>query len=84
MLHTHHRLNLDVGFFMAGEVDIGKDQDCLRTIRDVECAIEAERLHAPLFAAGFVEDVAKRDGLVVELVGQVRVEYGNRQGERAT
>jgi len=80
MLHAHHRLNLDVGFLMAGEVDIGEDQDGLRAISDVECAVEAERLHAPLFATRFVEGVGKCDGLVVELVGQVRGEHGNRQG----
>ena len=80
MLDAHHRLNLDVGFFMAGEVDIGNDQNGLRAIGNVECAVEAERLHAPLFATGFVEGVGERDGLVVELVGQMRREYGNRQG----
>ena len=81
MLHTHHRLDLDVGFLMAGEVDIGKDQDGLRAVGDVECAVEAERLHTPLFATGLVEDVGEGDGLVVELVGQMRREHGNRQGD---
>ena len=71
MLHTHHRLNLDVGFFMTGEADLGKDQDSLRAIGDVECAVEAERLHAAFFATSLVEGVGERDGLVVELVGQV-------------
>ena len=82
MLHTHYRLNLDIGFFMAGEVDVGKDEDGLRAIGDVECAVEAERLHSPLFATGLVEGVGEGDGLIVELVGQVRGEHGNRQGNR--
>ena len=82
MLHTHHGLNFDVGFFMAGEVDIGKHQDGLRAIGDVECAVEAERLHTLLFATGFVESVCEGDSLIVELVGQMRGEHGNGQGNR--
>src|SRR5450755_1319943 len=79
MLHTLHRLNFHVGLLMAGEADIGKDQHGLRAIGEVECAVEAERLHAPLFAAGFVESVGERDGFIVDLVGQVRRKHGNRQ-----
>lgn len=80
MLYALHGLNFDVGFLMSGEVDIGKDQDGLRTIGDVECAVEGERLHALLLASGLVEGLAERDGLVVELVGQLRGEHGSRQG----
>ena len=46
MLYALYGFNLDVGFFMAGEVDIGKDQDGLRAVGDVERAVETERLHA--------------------------------------
>jgi hypothetical protein len=29
VLDAHHRLDLEVGFFVAGEADVRKDQDCL-------------------------------------------------------
>ena len=80
MFDALHSLDLEVGFFVAGETDIRKNQDCLRSIREVEGAIEAERLDATFLAAGFVEDVGEGHGFIVDLVGEMRWEYGNRQG----
>ncbi len=76
---THITVSISTLAFLWPEKLISGRTRIVWAIRDVECAVEAERLHAPLFAAGFVEDIGKRDGLVVELVGQVRGEYGSRQ-----
>jgi len=77
---AHHRLDLEVGFLVAGEADVRNDQDGLRSIGEVEGAIEAERLDAAFLAAGFVEGVGEGHGFVVDLVGKMRWEYGDRQG----
>ena len=64
MLDAHHRLDLDIGFFVAGKIDVGEDQQCLRAIGDIEAAMEAHRLDATFLAAGFVEGVGEAYGFV--------------------
>jgi len=82
VLNAHHRLDLDVGFLMAGEADVWKDQKCLRAIGEVEVAIEAKRLDPALLAAGFIQGVAEGDGFVVYLVGKMRRQYSHGEGNR--
>ena len=80
MLDAHHRLDLDIGFFVAGKIDVGEDQQGLRAIGDIEAAMEAHRLDATFLAAGFVEGVGEAYGFVVDLVGKMRWEQSERQG----
>jgi hypothetical protein len=61
VLDTLHGLDLDFGFLVAGEVDVGQDQEGLRAVRDIESAVEAEFLHAAFLAFGSVEGVSERD-----------------------
>ncbi len=79
MLHALHGFDLDLGFFVAREVDIGKHHEILRAVGDVEGAIEAELLHAALLASGLVEGVRERDCAVVKLIGKVRGKDGDCQ-----
>ncbi len=69
VLHAFHRVDLDVGFLVSGEGDVGKDEESLRAVGDVEGAIEAHRLDSAFLASGLVERVGEADGLVVNLVG---------------
>ena len=78
MVHALHGIDLDFGFFVAGEVDIGKDQQRVRAVDDVEAAVETHLLDAALFASGLVEGVGETDGFVVNLVGQVRWQQRDR------
>jgi len=71
VLHALHRIDLDVGFLVSGEADVGKDEQRLRAIGDIEGAIEGHRLHAAFLASGLIECVSKAHGLVVDLVGQM-------------
>jgi hypothetical protein len=41
VLDALHRLDLDVGFLVAGKIDVGEDQQCLRAIGDIKRAMKA-------------------------------------------
>lgn len=71
MVHALYGVDLDAGLF-SGDSDVGKDEQRLRAVGDVEAAIEGHLLHAAFFASGLVERVGQADGFVVDLVGQVR------------
>jgi hypothetical protein len=75
-------VDLDIGFLVAGKIDVGKNQQRLRAIGDVKSAVEAHRLDATFLAAGFVEGVVEGYGLVVDLVGKMRWQQSDRQGDR--
>ena len=79
MLHALHRINLDVGFLVSGEGDVGKDEQGLWAVGDIEGAIEAHRLDATFLASSLVERVGETDGLVVDLIGQMRRQKRDRQ-----
>ena len=82
MLDALYCVDLDIGFLVAGNVDVGKNQQRLRAIGDVKSAVEAHRLDATFLAASFVEGVGKGYGLVVDLVGKMRWQQCDRQGDR--
>ena len=82
MVHALYGVDLDVGFFVAGEGHLGKDEQSLRAVGDVEAAIEAHLLHAAFLASGLVERVGEADGFIVNLVGQVRRQQRDRQWNR--
>src|ERR1700722_13915139 len=79
MLDALYRVGLDGGFLVAGEIDVGEDQQGLRAIGDVKRAVEAHGLDAAFLAAGLVECVGEGHGLVVDLVGKMRWQQGDRQ-----
>lgn len=79
MFDALYRVDLDVGFLVSGELNVGKDEQGLRAVSDIEGAIEAHRLDAAFLASGVVERVGEADALVVDLVGQVRREQRDRQ-----
>jgi len=81
MLDALYRVGLDRGFFVAGKIDVGEDQQGLRAIGDIERAVEVHRLHATLLAASFVECVGEGHGFVVDLVGKMRGQQSDRQGD---
>src|SRR5580692_9848824 len=81
MLDALYRVDLDIGFLVAGKIDVGKDQQGLGAIGDVKSAVEAHRLDATFLAAGFVEGVGEGHGLVEDLVGEMRWQQGDRQGD---
>ncbi len=72
MVDALYCVGLDCGFLVAGKIDVGKDQECLCAIGDVESAVEAHRLDATFLAAGLVEGVGEGHGLVVDLVSKMR------------
>jgi len=78
MVDALHCLDFDTGFLVAG-IGVGQDQQRLRAVGDVEAAVEAHRLDAALLASRFVESVGERDGLVVDLVREVRRKQRDRQ-----
>src|SRR5579859_5837012 len=80
MFDALYRLGLDSGFLVAGKIDVGEDQQRLRAVGDVERAVEVHRLDAAFLAAGLVEGVSEGYRLVVDLVGQMRGEQGDGQG----
>lgn len=82
MVHALHGVDLDVGLLIAGEGDVGQDEQRLRAVGDVEGAIEGHGLHAAFLASGLVERVGEADGLVVNLVGQMRRQQRDRQRNR--
>ena len=82
MLDALYCVDLDSGFLVAGNIDVGKDQQRLRAIGDVKSAVEAHRLDATFLAAGLVEGVGEGYGLVVDLVGKMRWKESDRQGNR--
>jgi hypothetical protein len=59
MLDALYRVDFDIGFLVAGKVDIGKDQQRLRAIGDIKSAVEVHRLDAAFLAAGLVEGVGE-------------------------
>jgi hypothetical protein len=79
MLDALYRVGLDSGFLVAGEIDVGEDQQRLRAIGDVKSAVEAHRLDATFLAAGFVEGIGEGYGLVVDLVSKMRWQQSDRQ-----
>jgi len=79
MLDALYRVGLDGGFLVAGEIDVGEDQQGLRAIGDVKRAVEAHGLDATFLAAGLVEGVGEGYGLVVDLVGKMRWQQSDRQ-----
>ena len=79
MLDTLHRFDFDVGFLVAGEVDVGQDQESLRAVGDIEGAVEAKLLDAALLASGLVEGFSQRDGVVVELICKLGRKNGDRK-----
>jgi hypothetical protein len=81
MLDALYRLDLDSGFLVAGKIDVGEDQQGLRAMGDVKSAVEAHRLDATFLAAGLVECVGEGHGLVVDLVGKMRWQQSDRQGD---
>src|SRR5580692_956913 len=81
MLDALYRVDLDIGFLVAGKIDVGKDQQGLRAIGDVKSAVEVHRLDATFLAAGLVEGVGEGHGLVEDLVGKMRWQQRDRQGD---
>src|SRR6202140_4746396 len=79
MLDALYRVGLDSGFLVAGEIDVGEDQQRLRAIGDVKSAVEAHWLDATFLAAGLVEGVGEGHGLVVDLIGKMRWQQRDRQ-----
>ena len=73
-------VGLDCGFLVAGKIDVGKYQQSLRAIGEIKSAVEVHRLDAALLAAGLIEGVREGYRLIVDLVGQMRGEQGDRQG----
>src|SRR6266851_1816750 len=81
MLDALYRVDLDGGFLVAGKIDVGQDQQRLRAIGDVKRAVEAHGLEATFLAAGLVEGVGEGYGLVVDLIGKMRWQQSDRQGD---
>src|SRR6202140_2780080 len=79
MLDALYCVDLDSGFLVAGNIDVGKDQQRLRAIGDVKRAVEAHGLDATFLAAGLVEGVGEGYGLVVDLIGEMRWQQSDRQ-----
>ena len=79
VIHALHGIDLDVGFLVSGEGDVGKDEQGLRAVGDIEGAIEAHLLYAAFLASGLVECVGEADSLVIDLVGQMRRHKRHRQ-----
>lgn len=69
MIHALHGIDLDVGLLVSGEGDVGKDQQGLRAVGDIEGTIEAHRLDSAFLASGLVERVGEAHSIVVNLVG---------------
>src|ERR1700692_168010 len=82
MLDALYRVGLDGGFLLAGKIDVGEDQQGLRAVGDVECAVEAHGLDATFLAAGLVESVGEGYGLVVDMVGKMRWQQSDCQRDR--
>lgn len=72
MVNALHGVDFDISLLVTGEGDVGQDEQCLRSIGDVEGAIETHLLDATLFASGLVERIGEGDSLVVNLVGEMR------------
>ena len=79
MLDAFYRVGLDSGFLVAAKIDVGEDQQGLRTIGDVKSTVEAHGLDAAFLAASLVEGVGEGYGLVVDLIGKMRWQQSNRQ-----
>ena len=82
MVHALHGIHLDAGFLISREGDIGKDEQGLGAVGDIEAAIEAHLLYAAFLASSLAERVGKADGLVVNLVGQMRRQQRDCQRNR--
>src|SRR4029077_4374294 len=79
MLDALYRVGLDSSFLVAGKIDVGEDQQCLRAMRDVKSAVEAHGLDGAFLAAGLVEGVGEGYGLVVDLISKMRWQQSDRQ-----
>jgi len=79
MLDALYRVGFDSGFLVAGKIDVGEDQQCLRAMGDVKSAVEAHGLDATFLAAGLVEGVGEGYGLVVDLISKMRRQQSDRQ-----
>ena len=82
MVDALYRVDLDVGFLVSREVDVGEDQQRLRAVGYVEGAVEVHRLDAAFLTSGLVEGVGERHGFVVDLVGEMRGQQRNGQRNR--
>jgi len=82
MLDALYRVGLDRGFLVAGEIDVGEDQQGLRAVGYVKRAVEAHRLDATFLAAGLVEGGGEGYGFVVDLVSKMRWQQSDRQRDR--
>src|SRR5277367_627504 len=81
MVDALYSVGLDRGFLVAGEIDVGEDQQGLRAIGDVKSAVEAHGLDATFLAAGLVEGIGEGHALVVDLVGKMRWQQRDGQGD---
>jgi len=79
MLDALYRVDLDSGFLVAGNIDVGEDQQGLRAMGDVKSAVEVHGLDATFLAAGLAEGVGEGYGLVIDLVGKMRWQQSYRQ-----
>src|SRR5882762_11355970 len=82
MLDALYSVGLDSGFLVAGKIDVGEDQQGLRAMGDVKSAVEAHGLDATFLAAGLVEGFGESYSLVVDLVGKMRRQQSDREGDR--
>jgi hypothetical protein len=57
VINALYGVDLDFGFLVAGEGDVGEDEQGLRAVGDVEAAVEAHLLYAAFLASGLVEGV---------------------------
>jgi len=78
MVDALYGFGLDGGLFVAGEIDVGEDQQGLRAIGDIERAVEAHGLDATFLASGLVEGVREGYGLVVDLIGEMLWQQSDR------
>src|ERR1700722_14733071 len=81
MLDALYGVSLDGGFLVAGKFDVGEDEQGLGAVGDVKSAVEAHGLDAAFLAAGLVEGVGEGHGLVVDLVGKMRWQQSDGQGD---
>src|SRR6516225_5363451 len=71
VLDALHRFDLDVSSLVTGKVDIGLDQESLRTVGDIEGAVESKFPNATRVASGFVQRFGELDGAVIELFSEL-------------
>lgn len=72
VIYALYGVDLDSGLLVSREGNVGTDEERLCTVSDIEGAIEAHGLHTAFLASGLVERVGKADGIVINLIGQMR------------